>query len=482
VPNFYRHIVFPYIIGRFRWVFCQLETLRQCFPTSLRRILRELPKSLDETYERMLKNINAATQSHAHRLFQCLAVAVRPLRLEELAEVLALDFDEASEGIPKLNADWRREDREQAVLSTCSSLITLVHDGESRVVQFSHFSVKEFLTSDRLAAAIGDVSFHHIPLEPAHTILAQACLGVLLRLDDSSAQPSSLELYAAQYWFDHALFGNVSSRVKEGMESLFDLDKPHFSRWIRVHDIDDRVWGLADGQTRPERVDAAPMYYAALCGLYDVVEKLIRGHPEHVNSRGGACGTALHAAARRNHVKVGQLLLEHDAQVHALGRRERTPLHIASQWGHLEIGQLLLENGADVNAKDDRHWTPLHMADANGYFELVRTLVNGNADVSAQTVLGYTPLHIASGNGHVDIARILLDHGADPMACGKDKQTPLHLASYFRKLEVANLLLERGVDVDAEDDEGRTAYQIADECGYEEIAQLLSGHSVENKT
>ncbi|KAH9020277.1 hypothetical protein EDB83DRAFT_2231722, partial [Lactarius deliciosus] len=162
--------------GMFRWVFCQLETVRQCFPPSLRRILQELPESLDETYERILKNISRATRGHAHRLLQCLAVAVRPLRLEELAEVLAFDFDEASRGIPKLNSDWRREDQEQAVLSTCSSLIAVIYDDNSRVVQFSHFSVKEFLTSDRLSAAVGDTSFHHIVLEQAHTILAQACL------------------------------------------------------------------------------------------------------------------------------------------------------------------------------------------------------------------------------------------------------------------------------------------------------------------
>jgi hypothetical protein len=72
------------------------------------------------------------------------------------------------------------------VLLTCSSLITIVHDGKSRVVQFSHFSVQEFQTSDRLAAA---TPFHHIPLEPAHTIFAQACLSILLRLDDSTGKP-----------------------------------------------------------------------------------------------------------------------------------------------------------------------------------------------------------------------------------------------------------------------------------------------------
>jgi ankyrin repeat protein len=406
--------VFHSYYCRFRRVFYQLETLRQCFPTSLRRILRELPKSLDETYERVLKNINTTTRAHAHRLFQCLAVAIRPLRLEELAEVLAFDFDEASEGVPKLNADGRREDQEQAVLSICSSLITVVHDGDERVVQFSHFSVKEFLTLDRLAAAIGDISFHHILLEPGHTILAQACLGVLLRLDDNSAQHSSLEQYAAQYWVDHALFEDVSSRVKEGMENLFDSDKRHFSQWIRIYNMDDDRELIFD-ETCPERLEVTPVYYAALCGFRDVVKKLVRGHPEHVSWRGGACGTALHAAARGNHVKVGRSLLEHGAQVNALGQWERTPLHIASREGHLEIGRWLLEQGADVNAKQDDHWTPLHLAAANGYIELVRLLLSHNVDVGAQTDIGHTPLHRTSENGHVDIARLLSDHDADPM-------------------------------------------------------------------
>jgi hypothetical protein len=101
--------------------------------------------------------------------------------VDELAEVLAVDFT-TSEGIPKLNESLRWEDQEQAVLSACSSLISVVED--SRVVQFSHFSVKEFLTSDRLATSKIDASrYHHILLEPAHTIMAQACLSALLRFD-----------------------------------------------------------------------------------------------------------------------------------------------------------------------------------------------------------------------------------------------------------------------------------------------------------
>jgi hypothetical protein len=38
-------------------VFCQSGLLRQCFPPSVRRILEELSESLDETYERILREM-----------------------------------------------------------------------------------------------------------------------------------------------------------------------------------------------------------------------------------------------------------------------------------------------------------------------------------------------------------------------------------------------------------------------------------------
>jgi hypothetical protein len=221
---------------RFRWVFCQLEVLRLCFPANLRHTLEELPKSLDETYKRILNEINNANRVHAYRLLQCLAVALRPLRVEELAEVLA--FDLTAGGIPKLNADWRWEDQEEAVLSACSSLVSVIIDDGSRVVQFSHFSVKEFLTSDRLASCMEEVSQFHIPIEPSNAILAQACLGVLLCLDDrtdkDSAKNIPLYRYAAEHWVGHARVGNVELQIKDTLDYFFDMDNPHFSALARI--------------------------------------------------------------------------------------------------------------------------------------------------------------------------------------------------------------------------------------------------------
>ena len=88
-------------------MYCQLETLRHCLPPSVQGVLDELPEMLDETYERVLRDINKANRGHAHRLLHCLTVAIRPLRIEELAEVFAIVFDAACQGgIPKLNPDW----------------------------------------------------------------------------------------------------------------------------------------------------------------------------------------------------------------------------------------------------------------------------------------------------------------------------------------------------------------------------------------
>lgn len=101
------------------------------------------------------------------KITPCLTVAVRPLRVGDLAEDLAVDFIAALQGgIPKLNPNWRWADQHQAVLSTCSSLIATVNDGDFQVVMFSRFSVKEYLISDRLAHLSGDVSRYHIHLEP----------------------------------------------------------------------------------------------------------------------------------------------------------------------------------------------------------------------------------------------------------------------------------------------------------------------------
>ena len=64
-------------------------------------------------------------------------------------------------------------------------------------------------------------------------ILAQARLGTLLQLDehtnDSGAKGSPMVKYVAEHWVDDTQFWNVSLRVGDGMDDLFDTSN-HISR------------------------------------------------------------------------------------------------------------------------------------------------------------------------------------------------------------------------------------------------------------
>ena len=438
-------------------------------------MLDELPDTLDETYERVLREINKAKRDHAHRLLQCLVVAVRPLRITELAEVLAVDFGTISgretSRASRLNPDWRLEDQEEAVLSTCSSLIAIEGEDWDQVVQFSHFSVKEFLTSPRLADSSPDVSRFHIPLGPAHVILASACLGTLLRLDDQvdgyNVQGRfPLSQYAAQHWMKHAQFEDVSSRLREEIEILFDRDKPYFSAWICVHDIDVEptenatLWFFAPLHKSAAR--PSPLYYASLCGFHDLVGHLIENSLQQVNAKGGWYMSPLGAALEMKDFKTAQLLYEHGADVDVEGYHKRTPLYGVSRSGHLEIAEWLLRHGASLFTFDQTYGrTVLHAAAVNGCVELLQMLLQHKLDPNIQELRGETPLHFASRYERPDVVRMLLEYGAVVNARDKGCVTPLHLASEEGNLAVARLLVEHGANVDAEDDKGWTPLQVA---------------------
>jgi Ankyrin repeats (3 copies) len=400
-----------------------LDVLRYCLPSSVRGILNELPKSLDETYERILRGIKGPNQRHAHRLLQCLVAAVRPLRVDELSEVLAFDFDEVdAEGIPKINPDWRRdsqEDQEEAIMSACSDLVTLV-DGNYwqriRTVRFSHFSVKEFLTSNRLAESTRDVSRYHIRLDAAHTTLVRTCLGMFLQLNDRliNTTPPPLAHYAAVYWVTHARFEDVTSRIRDAIRCLFDTDKPHFATWCGL---------LPKGRlTYSARMDDRPLFYAASFGFRDAVEHIVVQHPERINAKGQHGLTPLHVAAMNGFADIVSLLLEHGADVAAQDNCDMTPLLQASLEGKLEAGRCLLDHGADVNCRSESYdMTPVCAAVRAGHVEFARILLERGAVMDSRSwFINVTPLIGAVRSKDIQMVRLLLEYGEDVNECDRN--------------------------------------------------------------
>src|SRR5258708_4113462 len=222
---------------RFRLTACQLEVLRN-HSSTIRDALDDLPKGLEETYERILRGIDQAREKDARHLLHCLAAAIRPLCVEELSDILAMKFNAGQP--PKYSANRREENPEEEILLACSSLITVINVDYTRLIQFAHSSVKEYLISERLANA--PLSHYHILPHSAHTLLAQASLCVLLALDGQvdkeSVKNFPLTKYAGRYWIDHVEFGNVTSNIEDAMKCLFDPAKPHFANWVWIYDID----------------------------------------------------------------------------------------------------------------------------------------------------------------------------------------------------------------------------------------------------
>ncbi|KAF8463221.1 ankyrin repeat-containing domain protein [Russula ochroleuca] len=495
--------------GMFRWALCQLDTLRRCISSSIRKALNELPTTLDETYERALQEIPKEKRQHAHRLFQCLVVAIRPLRVEELAELFAIEF--GADAGPNLKEGWRPENAEDEVLSACSTLIAIIENEGSKIVQFSHFSVKEFLTSDRLQTSeMGNIRHFHTPLDAAHTILARACLTVLLQLDENMdkkrLETFPLAFYAARHWVDHAKYEDVASRIQDAMEELFNPNKPYLAAWTWIHDMDSyQVREIIDDlEERPTRPEGTALYYAVLCGFSGLANYLIITHGENVNAECGKHGTPLHAASYKGHTDTARLLLAHGVDVNTTDESKRTSLRSADNG--LDVMWLLREHGADVDSYYDEAGllsheaslrvradvihlllqhdpevkkykrTPLCSAYDGGHLDAMRLLLEHGADVDVHYNKAGLLLHYASFCGQVDVIHLLIQHNADVNAGTDSNVTPLHAASMRGQARAAELLLEHEAIVNAQDKTHSTPLYNASEYGYLEVVQILLGH------
>ena len=522
-------------LQRFQWVYCQIAYLRRCLPGRIRSALDELPDTLEETYDRALREIDKVNWEFAYRLLQCVAVASRPFLVEELSQILSFNFETGS--IPAFREGWRLENPVEAVLSTTSSLLSIayVHSDDlaedaigSQVIQFSHFSVKEFLTSSRLAQTHDILSRrYHISMTPAHTLAGQVCLGILLHLDKNVLTKYTLSKYplaeyAAEHWADHARFEGVSGNIEDGMKRLFDPSKLHLAIWVWIYNPILPLWRRFRRPRMLFQLEKFPLHYAAVWGLHAMVKFLVIQHSQDVHSRAfDNNSTPLHLASWRGHVDVVRLLLEHDADPRAQTQDGQTPLHLASQDGHghpdigfapvrlrcrvyatvrygafehdrntyewsplhlklhEKVACLLLEHDADSSAQDKDGWTPLHVASLSGHEGVARMLFEHGADATAQTKGGETALHMASEEGHEGIVRLLLEHGADATAQIKDGWTPLHQASEVGYVGIARLLLKHGADATSRNEVGWTPLHRASLRGREGVARLLLEHGVD---
>jgi hypothetical protein len=261
---------------------CQFKSLQSC-PRSehhLDRMLKALPASLDETYERMLCNIDHDSIEDARRILTLLCFASRLLRVHELIDGIAVEI---TNGVG-LNRKRRLQDANdihgicpgliQISLDSAPSPKILDEDDQPEYVptlRIAHFSVQEYLESERIRHQ--QARMFSLSSATAHAETSQICLLYLLepalsktRSIKSIREAFPLGHYAAEFWYHHYQEAERPHRVNGIVTKLFQR-QDSFMTWIRLHNIDDFIID--------EERTGSPVYYASLLGLHQVLDELI---------------------------------------------------------------------------------------------------------------------------------------------------------------------------------------------------------------
>lgn len=468
---------------RFRWVVCQLDTLRACNKVSaIKKALEQLPPTLDETYERILRAIEPNDTAEAYHILQWLAFAERPLMLEEVAEAAVTRGD---------GGPFDPEDRlfdPFEVMRICKSLLSLSDETlticgrviSGQFVRFAHFSVKEYLLSSRVLE--GDAETFHVDTESSHQQIGQSCLSILLQNDENSQdQHPPLVRYAAEFWFEHfrkfESCTHDTSVFRTLLERLFVSSAGAFQNWLLWYDVNiGRGHGLP---VMARRLDSAPgpLYYAAFLGLEEPLRLLLTSGVD-MNAYAGRYGTPLIAAASQGHKAIVKLLLDHGAEVDAEGSSVfSTALSASSYFGYRSIAEMLLDHGAKPDWRRDNDDTALELACEGGHETIVELLINRGSDVNLRRAGGYGfPLSAASERGFYNIVYLLLQKGAKVNNKGGHYLNALQAAASSGSESIVQLLLASGADINVQGGAFGDPLRAASIRGHHTIVKILVEH------
>jgi len=391
-------------VHRFRWAACQLDALAQCVTRGkVRRALQDLPKTLDETYARILHAIEEGQNAEeALKILTWLSYAERPLTTAEVSQVTGIVIGEEC----RFDEDEVLEDSND-ILRICSSFVSIatagpgsnnsddddddrtydqIFDGEQgpgpemMYVRLAHFSVKEYLISTRPS-----IERYKLSAQESHETLATCCLVYLLHFNQDEWQNPdcesifSLARYASRFWTEHARVSGMRSNQQRDLSTeIFTQNSTAFLAWMRFFEID-RPWDRNPDIRRTLFALPKPLYVASHEGLAQAVSAILAAGAE-VNAQGGRLGNALQAASSGGHEQVVQMLLAAGAEVNAQGGHFGNALQAASSRGDEKVVQMLLAVGAEVNAQGGHFGNALQAASSLGQEKVVQMLLDAGAE------------------------------------------------------------------------------------------------------
>ncbi|KAK1723159.1 ankyrin repeat-containing domain protein [Colletotrichum acutatum] len=438
----------------FQYLVCQFEVLQHLnSEDAILSALDDLLLGLDETYDRLLLSLDKAFQPQILASLKWLASSREPLSLRDFAEAFVLRPETID------NLEKKRLFDPKGVLRYFPSLVTTEkrrHENYFEMetcVRLAHFTVKEYLTSDRIQQS--RAKHFYFTEEMAHLHIAPCCLSYNLcrSAEDSMADDRDRPLYryAVLNWAWH-------------LEIV-----PRTSWTPEVHQLAKRA--LFPGNKLLGR-QWRPYCYTAALGALELTKWVLRE-----DSWAGKfvvqedLGMALVEAAGEGNVRIAQFLLNKGADANARNSAGCGALQVATDQGNVAVMEVLLDSGADIDAPDEYFGSPLLAAVKNWSEAAVRMLVSRGADVHKAGLNGSTETQA------IAIIETLLSMGADVNAPGGGHGTALHIVCFGNRfgLALARLLVEKGAEINKWGNRHGTALHAAYEKGSLELIDFLHG-------
>ncbi|KAF2121937.1 hypothetical protein BDV96DRAFT_134213 [Lophiotrema nucula] len=436
----------------FRWVACQLEVLKNCMNLKrLREALQALPSTLDETYARILKNVDPHLSRDALRVLSFLCFSAEEVTVEEIADVLAID--------PETN-EYDVEMRIQNpadILRICGSLVTRRPTG---TFNLSHYTVKEFLTSGRILQS--SLKHFHIRERTAETMIAKASLIYLAFYDQQrKGPPSSRHVhflspfthYALNHWVAHfSRAANVSELLPFVIQLLY-RGGSGFLHWGMLAGDGRNRFHIETPQLSLSARDDIVLYLATLMSCPELVDVALK-RGANINGLGGEHGTALNVAALSGKKSFLELLFDRGADVNVQSGVYGSALQAAAAFGQLDIMSSLISRGADVNASGGIYGAPIlaAMYSEDNCAETVELLMNAGCNLRIPGRYAGNPssegfislLSVAAHYGIEPVVRLLLERNVDP---NEDNAAALQFALDESQTDIADILISKGAMV-----------------------------------
>lgn len=224
---------------------------------------------------------------------------------------------------------------------------------------------------------------------------------------------------------------------------------------------------------KKDEISPNPVYYAAMLGLTEVLQRLIDRNPSGCSLGGGELGNPLQAAVVNGEGAAVKILLKHKANPSETGGRYGTPLIAAVVLGSNDIFGQLVDACGELDAVDGDGKTALYHACALGSLDMVRRLIEAGADMNLKPKSGRSPLVRAITRDHLKVVEFLLKSGVNVNERIRNNETPLLLAVESRGEPMVQLLLEHHADPCLSNRWGLTALHVACYEGSAALTRLL---------